>query len=110
VLFEEARHLAGVGQARTRTQRSVERLVPFGLLCVSLTVVWYARHGQPSLDVAARRALAPWYRHKHAVSFADMHTALRRAIIAAQYRPGHLVEPTPEEILQVQQAWAAAAA
>jgi hypothetical protein len=27
--FLDARHLAGVGQARTRTRRSVERLVPF---------------------------------------------------------------------------------
>lgn len=47
---------------------------------------------------------------KHAVSFADMLTALRRAIIAAQYQPGQQVTPTPAEILQVQQAWAAAAA
>jgi DDE superfamily endonuclease len=59
VLFEEARQVAGVGQARNRTATAVERTVPFGLLCVSLTVVWYARHGQPSLDVAARRALVP---------------------------------------------------
>ena len=73
-------------------------------------MVWYALHGQPAADVATRRALAPWYTAKHAPSFADMHAALRRAIIAAQYQPGRLVEPTPAEILQVQQAWAAAAA
>jgi len=60
--------------------------------------------------VVAHRARAPWYRHKHAVSFADMQAALRRAIIAAQYRPAHLVAPAPAEILRVQQAWAAAAA
>lgn len=110
VLFEESRQVMGVGQARNRTARAVERTVPFGLVCVSLVVVWYARHGQPALDLAARRAAAPWYRHKHAVSFADMHTALRHAIIFAQYRPGHLLTPTPEEILQVQAAWAATAA
>jgi hypothetical protein len=110
VLFEEARQVAGVGQARNRVRKAVERTVPFGLACVSLTVVWYALHGQPTLDVATRRALAPWYTAKHAPSFADMHAALRRAIIAAQYQPGRLVEPTPAEILQVQQAWAAAAA
>jgi hypothetical protein len=110
VLFEEARQVAGVGQARNRTTKAVERTVPFGLACVSLVVVWYARHGQPALDLAAHRARAPWYRHKHAVSFADMLTALRRAIIAAQYRPGHLLTPTPEEILQAQAAWAATAA
>jgi hypothetical protein len=65
VLFEEARQVAGVGQARNRVRKAVERTVPFGLLCVSLVVVWYALHGQPALDVAAHRARAPWYRHKH---------------------------------------------
>jgi hypothetical protein len=110
VLFEEARQVAGVGQARNRTRKAVERTVPFGLVCVSLVVCWYALHGQPAADVAARRASAPWYRDKHAVSFADMLVALRRVILAAQYLPGSLVEPTPAEILTVQRAWAAAAA
>lgn len=34
--FLDARHLLGVGQARTRTRRSVERVVPFGLVCLAL--------------------------------------------------------------------------
>src|SRR6266704_2611017 len=51
-MFLDARHLAGVGQARTRTPRSVERLVPFGLSCLSLAIVWDARHGQPAHDLA----------------------------------------------------------
>jgi hypothetical protein len=38
--------------------------------------------------------MAHWYRAKHAVSFADMHLALRRVILAAQYPPGSAVEPT----------------
>jgi len=87
--FLDARHLAGVGQARTRTKRSVERLVPFGLVCLSLAIVWYARHGQPAHDLAAHRARAPWYRTKHTVSVADMLAALRRALLAAQYQHGH---------------------
>jgi hypothetical protein len=45
VLFQEARQVAGVGQARNRTRLAVERTVPFGLVCLSLTVVWYALHG-----------------------------------------------------------------
>jgi hypothetical protein len=49
---------------------------------VSLVVCWYTLHGQPAADVAARRAMGPWYRAKHAVSFADMHLALRRVILA----------------------------
>jgi hypothetical protein len=88
-MFLDARHLAGVGQARTRTRRSVERLVPFGLVCLSVAICWYARHGQPARDLAAHRARAPWYRHKHAVSVADMLAALRRALLAAQYPHGH---------------------
>jgi len=87
--FLDARHLAGVGQARTRTERSVTRLVPFGLVCLSLAIVWYARHGQPARDLAAHRARAPWYRTKRTVSVADMLAALRRALLAAQYQQGH---------------------
>jgi hypothetical protein len=86
--FLESRHLAGVGQART--QRSVERLIPFGLVCVSLAIIWYARHGHPAADPAAHRARAPWYRTKRTVSVADMLAALRRALLAAQYRQGQL--------------------
>jgi hypothetical protein len=110
VLFEDSRQVMGVGQARNRTRRAVERTVPFGLLCLSLTVVWYALHGQPATDVAARRALAPWYQAKQTVSFADMLSALRRVLLAAQYLPSSLVEPTLQEILAVQAAWAKAAA
>jgi len=110
VLFEEARQVAGVGQARNRTRRAVQRTVPFGLLCLSLAVVWYAAHGQPAADVAAHRAHAPWYRTKHAVSLADMLAALRRELLTAQYQPGHLVPPTLQEILQVQAAPPATAA
>jgi hypothetical protein len=38
-----------------------------------------------------------------------MLAALRRVLIASQYRPGVLLAPTLEEILEVQAAWAAAA-
>jgi hypothetical protein len=88
-MFLDARHLAGVGQARTRTRRSVQRLVPFGLVSLSLTICWYAHHGHPTHDLAAHRAHAPWYRHKRTVSVADMLAALRRALLAAQYQHGH---------------------
>jgi hypothetical protein len=94
--FLDARHLAGVGQARTRTPRSVERLVPFGLVCMSLAIVWYARHGQPAHDLATHRARAPWYRTKRTVSVADMLAALRRCLLAAQYPHGHPDQHTLE--------------
>jgi hypothetical protein len=109
VCFLESREVFGVGQARNRTQRAVERTVPFGLVCMSLVIVWYGLHGQPSADVARHRWRAPWYQRKHAPSVADMLAALRRVLIASQYRPGVLLAPTLEEILEVQAAWAAAA-
>ena len=63
--------------------------MPFGLACYSLAICWYARHGHPAGDLADHRARAPWYRHKHAVSVADMLASLRRALLAAEYRHGH---------------------
>jgi DDE superfamily endonuclease len=110
VCFHQARQVAGVGQARNRTRLAVQRTVPFGLVCYSLAIVWYARSGHHPTDLAARRAQAPWYQTKHAPSVADMLAKLRRVLIAAQYRQGQDPELTLPEILQVQAAWAAAGA
>ena len=110
VCVEEARQVCGVGQARNRTRRAVQRTVPFGLLCYSLLVVWYAQHGQPIGDVAAHRARAPWYRTKHAVSTADMLTAFRRALLAAQLQASPQVTPSLEQLLTLHVASATPAA
>ncbi len=82
------------GSARPATAPPPRRPAhrPFGLLCVSLVVCWYAQHGQPAADVAVHRAHAPWYRTKHTVSLADMLNALRRELLAAQFLPSRLVE------------------
>jgi len=42
VSFQEAKHVLGVGEARSRTEKAVLRTVPFGLLCQSLTIAWQA--------------------------------------------------------------------
>jgi hypothetical protein len=109
VSFRDARQHAGVGQAHNRTRLAVERTVPFGLVCFSLAVVWYATCGHHPADLAAHRALAPCYQTKTAPSAQDMLVKLRRVLIAAQYRPGQPSTPTMAEILQVQAAWTAAA-
>jgi hypothetical protein len=75
----------GVGQARNRVQRAVERTVPFGFLAQTITITWYQLYGDPDRDVRARRRHAPWYRHKQTVSYHDMLTALRRELIRAEY-------------------------
>ena len=108
VCFEEAKHQAGVGQARNRTPRAVERTVPFQFLAMTITILWYAISGHHPADVAEHRARAPWYLTKTTPSFADMLAKLRRTIIAEQYLPTRPSNPTPQEITQVQTAWAAA--
>ena len=110
VCFEDAKQLTGVGQARNRTRNAVERTVPFGFLCQTLTVAWYARHGQADHDVRRRRLAAPWYQQKRSPSYQDMLTSLRRELIIAQYRPVTARAPTPPQISQPAQALKAAAA
>ena len=88
VCFQEAKQLAGVGEAQNRTREAVERTAPFGFLCLSLAVVWYALFGHAPADVHEHRARAPRYRTKAHPSLADMLAKLRREIIAAQFRAG----------------------
>jgi hypothetical protein len=75
----------GVGQARNRVQNAVERTVPFGFLAQTITIAWYALHGDPDADLHARRRAAPWYRHKTTISYTDMIAALRRELIRHEY-------------------------
>lgn len=110
VAIEDAKQITGVGQARNRTPRAVARTVPFGLITQSLTVLWYTRHGHHPDTVADRRRSAPWYRTKTRPAYHDMIIKLRRTLIAAKFRAGKPRNPTPEETLAVQLAWAEAAA
>ncbi|MCA1699851.1 MAG: transposase [Actinobacteria bacterium] len=75
----------GVGQARNRVQQAVKRTVPFGFLAQTITITWYALHGNPDSDLQARRRAAPWYRQKATVSYADMLASLRRELIRHEY-------------------------
>jgi hypothetical protein len=84
--FADARQILGVGQARNRTRRAVERTVPFGLICFSVVPVWYALHGHAPEDVINRRTRARWYTTKTEPSYDDMIVKLRRVIIAARFR------------------------
>jgi len=108
VSFEEGKQLAGVGHARNRARRAVERTVPFQFLCMTLTILWYALDGHHPADVDAHRARAPWYQTKTNPSFADMLAKLRRTIIAQQFSPGRLSPPHQQKITAIQQAWEAA--
>ena len=53
------KQLTGAGVAHSRTQRAVERAVPFAFLVQSLIIVWYAIAGYAPADVDDRRLAAP---------------------------------------------------
>jgi hypothetical protein len=108
--FADARNILGVGEARNRTRRAVERTVPFALLIHTLIVVWYARHGYHRVGITARRHAQPWYPAKTEPAFEDMLTQLRRVLIAARISKGSAASPTPEQTKAVLAAWHAAAA
>jgi Transposase DDE domain len=106
--FADARQVLGVGEARNRVRRAVERTVPFGLTCLSLITVWYALHGHAPEDALAHRVRARWYTTKTEPSYDDMAIKLRRVIIAARFRSPCPELATPEETRAVLAAWAAA--
>lgn len=110
VTFFDVKNILGVGQARNRTTKAVERTVPFGLFCYSILIIWYVLHGHDHTDAAQRRASAPWYRSKIEPSTWDMLIKLRRQIITTRFLPTSPRPATTQEILEVQQAWAQAAA
>lgn len=100
----------GVGQARNRLRRAVERNVPFGFCVQTLIIVWYATAGHHPDDLADRRAAEPWYGQKTEPAFEDMLAKLRRTLIAARFTPGTAGQPAPDIIRDYQLACAAAAA
>lgn len=110
VTFFDVKNILGVGQARNRVSKAVERTVPFGLFCYSILILWYALHGYDPTDTTKRRQTAPWYTSKTEPSTLDMLTKLRRLIITARFLPTSSRPATTQEILEVQQAWAEAGA
>ena len=98
VSYEDAKQITGIGQARNRVEKAVERTVPFGFLCQTIAITWYALHGRAEHDVNHRRQRSPWYLQKRFPSYQDMLSCLRRAVIAAQYLPVTPRRPTQQQI------------
>ncbi|MGH3885347.1 MAG: hypothetical protein ACRDSZ_02060 [Pseudonocardiaceae bacterium] len=48
------KNILGAGQARNRVTKTVERTVPFGLLCHSLLIIWHTLNGHAATDTANR--------------------------------------------------------
>ena len=59
VAFEEGKHIFGVGHARNRTRKAVERTVPFQFLAMTITILWYAASGHHPDVVSEHRARSP---------------------------------------------------
>jgi DDE superfamily endonuclease len=104
------KQLLGIGQARNRLQRAVERTVPFQFLVYSLAIIWYTLHGHHPDDLTSRRAAQPWYPDKTEPAFEDMLTKLRRTLIAARFSAVTPDQADPNIIRDYQLACAAAAA
>jgi hypothetical protein len=70
VAFQQAERQVGVGEARNRVERAVERTVSFGSRCQALTLIRSALDGDPTGDTERH----PYrYRQKRAPSLADTH-------------------------------------
>lgn len=108
IAFADAKQITGIGEARNRTTKAVDRTVPIGLITQSLVILWHTRHGTG--DITDRRTEAPWYPGKTRPAYHDMITELRRVMIAVKYRGTSPDQPTPEQIHAVCQAWEQAAA
>jgi hypothetical protein len=104
------KQLLGIGQARNRLQRAVERTVPFEFVVYSLVIVWYALHGHHPDDLATRRRAQPWYPHKDEPAFEDMLAKLRRTLVAAQINGVAAGQPDPNKYRDYELACAATAA
>ncbi|MEQ4726284.1 hypothetical protein [Nonomuraea sp. B19D2] len=75
----------------------MERTMPFGMLCPSLTILWYATYAHRPADAAERRARARWYTTKTEPSFEDMVIKLRRVIIAERFGLKPPTRPHPKK-------------
>jgi hypothetical protein len=100
----------GVGQARNRLPKAVERTVPFGMVIQSMVTAWYALYGYDPADVTDRAIDQPWYRTKTEPSFEDMILKLRKSIIAARFTGVTPGQPDPDLLHDYALACAAAAA
>lgn len=110
VAFRDAKQLVGVGEAENRTRRAVERTAPFGFLCLTLVITWYALSGHAPDDISERRRRSPWYRTKREPSVEDMLVKLRRTTIASRFSTAMGGSARAPKIAELAEAWELAAA
>jgi hypothetical protein len=111
VTFRDAKQSLGFEEPQSWSRKAVERTAPMAFVLYSLTVLWYAEHGEALREKWF--AERPWYRRKRGPSFADMVATLRQASwVEASFRdPGRRPgsgKTTPKRLLQ-RQTWLSAA-
>ena len=99
VAIETAKGPLGVGQARNYLEQAVERTVPFAMLNLTILTLWYHHAGNATVDIAARRTIARWYRHKRHIAVTDMLTAFRRARITDITAAHDTPQQNPDKVL-----------
>ncbi|BBZ09364.1 hypothetical protein MDOR_35330 [Mycolicibacterium doricum] len=104
------KQLLGIGQARNRLARAVERTVPLSFCVYSLVIVWYTLHGHHPDDLTGRHAAEPWYQQKNEPAFEDMLEKFRRTLVASRITDVAAAQPDPHKYRDYQLACAAAAA
>jgi len=65
--FEDTKQCLGIEHPQVRTERSVRRIVPVGMILYGAVICWYVQHAARSAPLAP-----PWYRGKTRASFKDM--------------------------------------
>ena len=84
VAFHDSKQYLGMQDARVWCASSVERAHPMAFFCVSLAVLWYAKHGKSLPEVQRER---PWYAPV-GVTFTAMLGKLRLAIWSERISKG----------------------
>jgi hypothetical protein len=77
VSIRDAKQQMGFGQPQGWSEPAVLRTAPALMLLYSVVVLWFRQEGHRSY----RRPAWPWYRHKTAISFADMLGTLRLSML-----------------------------
>jgi hypothetical protein len=105
VVFEESKQLLGLSDPQVRCEKSVERSHPFAWLVMSLTILWYAEHGQSCPQVERNR---PWYRTEPSVTFSSMLGVLRLQHWDEEISRGLRAGQCPRKLLHRLKHWLAA--
>jgi hypothetical protein len=83
VAFREVKQQLGFERSQARTKKAVQRTGPFAFVAYTVTVAWFCHYGHRHYPTLIR--IMPWYRHKRAPSFADMHHLLRTTLLHQRF-------------------------